>query len=196
MNWKGFQKKRPWPNWSHNYPRICLAGLRKIMKLLGQDNQCPGYASNWTSPKYHYANSHCVLVMKCWQIRLAFHRSYLFTLWVAWSSSSLCCKGIAKSSPLYLVLSLHSELFHVISSLTCSEYLCPKCLACRTFLRYFLFGSNRSLFLFPYSGFHLSCHTILYTHTVYFISRICLFLNNVISNDCTCNYPNIMSMEA
>lgn len=35
----------------------------------------------------------------------------------------------------------------------------------------FLFGSNNSLFLFHYSSFHLSCYSILYTHTVYLTSK-------------------------
>jgi hypothetical protein len=171
MNWKGFQKKWPWHNWGHNYPGICLAGLRKIMKLLSQGSQCSGYALNWTSPKYKsIALTLCQLTWCVGDEVLTDYTCFpqmLLTLWIA----SSWCKGIAKSSPLYLVFGLHSESFHVIFSLACSEYLCPKCLACHTFLRYFLCGSNSSLFLFQYSGFHLSCHSILDIHTFYLTSK-------------------------
>jgi hypothetical protein len=45
MKWKGFGRKRLWPN-------ICLQGLRKAMKTLSQDSQSTGQDLNQEPPKY------------------------------------------------------------------------------------------------------------------------------------------------
>jgi hypothetical protein len=34
------------------YPGICLEGLRKTSKDIGQDSRCPGSDSNQASPEY------------------------------------------------------------------------------------------------------------------------------------------------
>jgi hypothetical protein len=38
MNWKGYGRKRSWPN-LRCYPEICLEGLRNATKNLGQNSQ-------------------------------------------------------------------------------------------------------------------------------------------------------------
>jgi hypothetical protein len=41
MKWKGFGRKKSWPNLMH-YPCICLDGLYKITEVLSQDSRSPG----------------------------------------------------------------------------------------------------------------------------------------------------------
>jgi hypothetical protein len=41
MNWKGCERKRPWPNLRY-YVGIFLEGLRRIMNNLRQGSQYPG----------------------------------------------------------------------------------------------------------------------------------------------------------
>jgi hypothetical protein len=48
MSWKGFRRKRPWPNFRY-YPNIRLVGLRKSTKSLSQS---PGRDLNLGPPDY------------------------------------------------------------------------------------------------------------------------------------------------
>jgi hypothetical protein len=45
MNWKGYGRKRLWPNLRY-YPGICMEGLRKTTKSLTQAIRSPGRDSN------------------------------------------------------------------------------------------------------------------------------------------------------
>jgi hypothetical protein len=51
INWKGCERKRSWPNLRH-CPGICLDGLRKTTKNLGQDSRSPGPDLNLGPPEY------------------------------------------------------------------------------------------------------------------------------------------------
>jgi hypothetical protein len=51
MNWKGFERKRSWPNLRY-YPNICLEGLRKTTKIPSQDSRFPGRDLNPGPPEY------------------------------------------------------------------------------------------------------------------------------------------------
>jgi hypothetical protein len=50
MTWKECGRKRLCPSLQY-FPIICLDMLRKTMKYLSQDNQCPSQDSNWAPPK-------------------------------------------------------------------------------------------------------------------------------------------------
>jgi hypothetical protein len=45
MNWKGFERKRSWPNLRY-YPGIYLEGTEKITKHLSQESRCLGRDTN------------------------------------------------------------------------------------------------------------------------------------------------------
>jgi hypothetical protein len=51
MNWKGFGRKRPWPN-VRFYSKIRLEGLRKTMKNLNQNSRSPDRDLNLAPPEY------------------------------------------------------------------------------------------------------------------------------------------------
>jgi hypothetical protein len=51
MNWKGFERKRSWPN-LRLYPGIFLEGLRKTMKNLRQDIRSPSRDLSPGPPEY------------------------------------------------------------------------------------------------------------------------------------------------
>jgi hypothetical protein len=68
MNWKGYERKRPWPN-LRCYHGICLEGLRETTKNLSQDSRSPGRDSNSGPPEYKAraltsGQSHSVLMTK------------------------------------------------------------------------------------------------------------------------------------
>jgi hypothetical protein len=44
MNWKGFGRKRPWPN--RSVILVCLETLRKTTNILSDDNRYPDIDSN------------------------------------------------------------------------------------------------------------------------------------------------------
>jgi hypothetical protein len=51
MNWEGCGRKRSCTDLRH-YPGICVEGLRKTTKILGQDNLSPGRNLNLGRPEY------------------------------------------------------------------------------------------------------------------------------------------------
>jgi hypothetical protein len=51
MNWKGYGRKRSWPDWRY-YPGICLERLRKTTKNLSQDIPSMGRDLNAGPPEY------------------------------------------------------------------------------------------------------------------------------------------------
>jgi hypothetical protein len=51
MKWKGWERKLSWPNLKY-YPGICLEGLRKTTKNIGQDSRSPGPDLNSGPPEY------------------------------------------------------------------------------------------------------------------------------------------------
>jgi hypothetical protein len=51
MNWKGYGRKRSWTNLRY-YPGICLEGMWKTTKNLGQESLYPGRDLNPLPPEY------------------------------------------------------------------------------------------------------------------------------------------------
>jgi hypothetical protein len=51
MNWKGFGRKRSWPNLQY-YPHIHLDRLRKTMRNVSKDGGSPGRDLNLGPPEY------------------------------------------------------------------------------------------------------------------------------------------------
>jgi hypothetical protein len=102
-SWKRHGRKRVWPTLRY-YPGVCLQGLKKTKKNLGQVSWSPGWYLNWGPPKYKRLSSYFISTI------LSAHYFWFFSVssrTLSFSLASFCNSFHFNLLPCFLSLKVY-----------------------------------------------------------------------------------------